>query len=385
MKRGISGVLKHHFVPHHGNKHTPHAISHGALFGYSVGMVGLKFLVLAAAIAFPAASLFSSAITPANIISLTNASRSSLGLTPLSENSRLDASAQAKAEDMLAHQYFAHTSPDGVTPWSWIKGQGYGYRYAGENLAVYYTQAEDVTAGWMASPTHRANIVDTRYTDIGVGVAQGEYNGYPSVFVVQHFGKPAGTESAPTPAPTPVAPAPAAEVPASEPEPSPEPEPQSIAVVTPVQNAYEVTVKNPEATAVTAKLGTDTVALKKTVAGEWVGTMPLNAAAIPSAGQELVVVSSGNGEQHVETAAIVAPTSSTQDMYAFGNTAPEAKVLGIPLGGLKDAVTQIYLLVIVLLSAILLVTLISKMHWKRLPLAAHVIGVVGIAIILMAI
>lgn len=329
-------------------------------------MVGLKFFVLAAAIALPAASLFSSAITPVNIISLTNASRSSLDLSTLSENALLDASAQAKAEDMLAHQYFAHTSPDGVTPWSWIKGKGYSYRYAGENLAVYYTEAEDVNAGWMASPTHRANIVDTRYTDIGVGVAQGEYNGYPAVFVVQHFGKPAGAPAIVEAIPTP-------------PE---EPAPKQEVAVTPVKDAYEIAVKNTEATAVTAQLGNKSIALKKTVAGEWTGTVPVNVDAVPSAGQELLVVASGGSEQRVESAAILAPNSTTQDMYAFGEKTPEAKVFGIKLGGLNDQVTRIYLLSIAVLATLLLVTLISKMHWKRLPLAAHALGVIGIAVLL---
>lgn len=370
--KGIKGFLKNHFVPHHGNKHTPHVLSHGALFGYSVGMVGLKFVVLATAIALPAASLYSSAITPNNIISLTNSSRTSLSLTQLVENYRLDASAQAKAEDMLAHQYFAHTSPDGVTPWSWIKGQGYYYQNAGENLAVYFTQAEDVTAGWMASPTHRANIVDTRYTDIGVGVAQGEYNGYPAIFVVQHFGEPvvvAAVLSDQTRLN----------------KPTEEPLPIETTVVTPAKASYHISVKNTEATAVSAQLGTVSVPLKKSVAGEWTGSVPVNTKTIPNSGQELMVIASDNNEQKVESAAIIAPTSTTQDLYAFGSSQPEAKVFGIKLGGLNDSVTKVYLIAIIFLSSLLLITLIAKMHWRRLPLAAHVLGVIGIAIILMAI
>ncbi len=367
VKKSQKRLIKDLFIPHHGNKHTPHLISHGALFGYSVGLVLVKFFALAAAIALPAASLYSSAITPHNIISLTNSSRSSLELTPLTENVKLASSAQAKAEDMLANQYFAHTSPSGTTPWSWIKNSGYAYKYAGENLAVYYTQAEDVTAGWMASPTHRNNIVDTRYTDIGIGVAQGEFNGYPSIFVVQHFGKPATQ--------------PIIEAP----QPPTEPTATQKIAVAPLKDAYVVSVANPTATAVTVQLGNKSIPLEKTVAGDWTGTVPVEPDSIPSSGQELMVVSAENDKQLVEAAAIVAPRSTTTDIYAFGNTAPKATIFGLKLGGLDDQVTKFYLIVITFLASLLLVSLFAKMHWERLPLAAHVLGVIGIAFILMSV
>ena len=159
---------------------------------------------------------------------------------------------------MLANQYFAHTSPAGVTPWSWFAKNGYSYKYAGENLAVYFTSAEDVYSGWLASPTHKANIIDPRYTEIGVGVAQGEYQGYPAIFVVQHFGYPknAGTLTAPsapkdtTGALTDIAIAPAAEptetqtaVLGENSESAPSSiEPGSV-VVTPNKESYSVSLK----------------------------------------------------------------------------------------------------------------------------------------------
>jgi len=333
-------------------------------------MVLLKFGALCIAIALPAASLYSSAITPINIISLTNASRSSLELPTLHENSLLDASAQAKAEDMLANQYFAHTSPAGLTPWSWIKGGGYSYKYAGENLAVHYQEAEDVEAGWMASPTHRANIVDTRYTDIGVGVAQGEYEGFPAVFVVQHFGAPSAGE-----APAPSVLSEQIDLAASEP----------AVMVVPQKDSYSVAIKTPDASAVTAHLGTSSIALTKTDDNNWQGTLSANSNILSANGEQLTLIVTDKNGQNVESAAVVAPGSTAQDLYAFENKTPEAKVFGFSLAGLTDNVTQIYLITIAILAALLFITLMAKMHWKRIPLAAHVFAVIGIAVVLMAI
>ncbi len=334
-------------------------------------MVLLKFVMLSAAIALPAASLFSSAITPTNIISLTNQTRTSLSLPPLHENADLDRSAQQKADDMLAHQYFAHNSPSGVTPWSWIKGAGYTYHYAGENLAVYFTQAEDVEAGWMASPTHRANIVDTRYNDIGVGVAEGTYNGYPAVFVVQHFGAPAGSPTAP---PT--------ETYISATKSTPPPDIN----VTPTKNAYEVSLVSNNVTEASAHLGVSSVNLKQTSANTWQGSVPYDANTIPKNGDQLLVATKTGTEEAVTPVALVAPGATTPDMYAFESHSPQVKVLGIfSVNNLQDHVRQIYLGSIVFLSFMLIITLIAKMHWKRLPLAAHVLAVIGIAVLLMVI
>ena len=128
-----------------------------------------------------------------------------------------------KANDMAANGYFAHVGPGGKTPWQWISASGYQYQYAGENLAVRFIDSKDVVGAWMESPTHRANIVKPVYTQIGVGVAEGMYEGQPATYVVQYFGTPksnavaaasaaaatparTGAATAPVPAPTPAAP-----------------------------------------------------------------------------------------------------------------------------------------------------------------------------------
>lgn len=131
-----------------------------------------------------------SAILPAVIVDLTNDERDGGSLGTLHRNETLDRAAQMKAEDMARHGYFAHYSPDGVSPWHWFNQVSYNYVHAGENLAVHFTDSENVVEAWMESPTHRANIMNGNYTEIGVGTARGEYKGVPTVFVVQLFGTP---------------------------------------------------------------------------------------------------------------------------------------------------------------------------------------------------
>ena len=129
-----------------------------------------------------------SSITPTSIISLTNQERSSLGLNSLDNNSKLAAAALAKANDMFEKQYWDHFGPNGETPWQFIRGAGYNYVYAGENLAKGFRTSEGVHEAWMASPTHKANIVSANYKDIGVAVVDGILQGKQTTLVVQMFG-----------------------------------------------------------------------------------------------------------------------------------------------------------------------------------------------------
>ncbi len=136
-----------------------------------------------------------STILPAVIVDLTNKERDTESLGTLKRNDVLDAAAKLKAEDMAQYEYFAHYSPTGVSPWHWFDAVSYDYVNAGENLAVHFTDSSDVVDAWMDSPTHRANIMNGNYTEIGVGTAKGEYKGFPTVFVVQLFGTPAAQAS----------------------------------------------------------------------------------------------------------------------------------------------------------------------------------------------
>lgn len=130
---------------------------------------------------------------------LTNEARTDEHLGTLTENELLARGAQMKAEDMAEKGYFAHVGPDGSAPWKWFTEAGYQYQYAGENLAVNFTESENVVAAWMNSPAHRANILRQEFTEIGIGIATGTHKGKKAVYVVQFFGKPAAGVLAPTP------------------------------------------------------------------------------------------------------------------------------------------------------------------------------------------
>jgi uncharacterized protein YkwD len=116
------------------------------------------------------------------------------GLVALTENTELDRSAEIKMKDMFAKQYFEHVSPSGVSVSDLANTVGYEYVTIGENLALgdFATDKELVDA-WMASPGHRANILNKRYTEIGVAVGRGSYQGRQVWLAVQHFGAPKST------------------------------------------------------------------------------------------------------------------------------------------------------------------------------------------------
>ena len=166
------------------------------------------------AVLWQSSSWLVSTVLPAVVVQLTNEERATNHAAPLQRSATLDAAAKLKAEDMAKNEYFSHFSPTGVSPWHWFDEAGYIYAYAGENLAIHFTDSSEVVEAWMNSPTHRENIVNGVYTEIGVGTAKGTYEGYDTVYVVQLFGTPA----VPPPAPMPASP-----TPVFEPEPVPAP------------------------------------------------------------------------------------------------------------------------------------------------------------------
>lgn len=132
-----------------------------------------------------------SAIYGSVLVGLTNKDRATQNISELKVNPLLEKAAQAKADDMAKNGYFSHNTPDGKTPWYFIKESGYKYVYAGENLAVNFVDSDEVHKAWMNSPTHRLNIVNPRYTEIGIATSTGTYKGRAAIFVVQMFGTPA--------------------------------------------------------------------------------------------------------------------------------------------------------------------------------------------------
>ena len=124
------------------------------------------------------------------VIKITNETRLTHNLPALKPNTKLDLAASDKLNDMAIKEYFSHVSPTGTDPWYWIKNSQYNYSVAGENLAIGFVTANDTIQGWLNSPSHRANLLNNGYTEIGVAVKSVEINDREGVLVVQMFGKP---------------------------------------------------------------------------------------------------------------------------------------------------------------------------------------------------
>lgn len=97
--------------------------------------------------------------------------------------------AEEHARDMLLHNYFAHEDHSGSSPAQRVTAVGYRYRIVGENIAFGPENAAEAVAGWIASPEHCENLMDTRFTDSGVAYAASS-SGPPRIYWVQDFGTP---------------------------------------------------------------------------------------------------------------------------------------------------------------------------------------------------
>ena len=195
MNKKIKSFLLNLFTPRYSNNYRAKILSPGA----SALLVGL-LLFTQSAINFitltkPGVLGYSSDITPEKIVALTNAEREKLGLSQLQVSPLLSEAAERKAADMFAFDYWAHISPSGRTPWSFFKEVGYSYTVAGENLAKDFSNPDSVVQAWMKSPTHKDNIVDGRFSDIGVAVVDGTLNGVQTTLVVQLFAAPVNAVS----------------------------------------------------------------------------------------------------------------------------------------------------------------------------------------------
>lgn len=182
--------LSHYFLPHPDNNHRALLLqpSFLALF-IAVYLLNQSF-IKSFTIAKPGVLGYSSEITVSKVLTQTNNERISLGLPELTFNSTLSQSATLKANDMFANNYWAHTSPTGLSPWDFFKTAGYEYSVAGENLAKDFYDTESLMKAWMNSPTHRENIVKDKYKEIGISVVNGVLDGVKTTLVVQHFGTP---------------------------------------------------------------------------------------------------------------------------------------------------------------------------------------------------
>ena len=131
-------------------------------------------------------------LTSDGVVKYANIERIKEGRAELDINEKLNASAKIKLDDMFKEQYFEHTSPEGFTISDLGQEVGYDYILLGENLAMGdFKDDRALVLAWMESPKHRENILNNRYTEIGVAVGQGMYDGKMTWLAVEHFGRPA--------------------------------------------------------------------------------------------------------------------------------------------------------------------------------------------------
>lgn len=193
-KQPIHKTLRHHakhlLVPHKGNEYRPHLIRW-------TGLVGVVVVVLILQLSYGFMSTGKlevlgreSHVTVSGLFDFTNQERVKDKLEPLTLSDQLNKAAFLKAQDMFVNNYWAHESPSGVTPWKWLADVDYSYDVAGENLAKNFVDASSTIDAWMASPTHRANILGDKYTQAGFAVAEGVLNGKSTTLVVAYYGLP---------------------------------------------------------------------------------------------------------------------------------------------------------------------------------------------------
>lgn len=186
----VHHAVKHLFIPHEGNEYKPHffrEVSIIILLVVSIFLLGASF----GSSFFIHKTVLGSSVASSVLVDLTNNSRIAYNEQPLTLNTKLQHAAFLKGQDMSKFGYFAHESPTGVTPWYWFKQADYTFLYAGENLAINFTESNDVESAWMASPKHKENILNTNFREIGIATVEGLFQGNPTTFVVQMFGTPA--------------------------------------------------------------------------------------------------------------------------------------------------------------------------------------------------
>ncbi len=413
---GQGGSLRHrawwhardHFVPHARNNFQPHLLHHRTLTVLSLLLITAKIVGLSAVEFAQPTGVDASQITQSSVLELTNQSRVSAGLPALGYSTVLERVAQKKAEDMASRQYFSHTTPDGKTPWSFFESVGYAYQSAGENLAVHFMDVEPLQDAWMNSPGHRANILSSKFTEMGVGMAKGMFEGYESMFVVEAFGLPAvqkqpevykQASAALAPAPTSVQaqavqkqpstwkPAPAmakaAEEKLVEVLPTPAQDFTISAVdIRPTDNSeFYISVAAPTTAAkVWLTYGQASTLLVPTSSGEWVGTVPAEKLrGVPV----LVRAMHLDGREALYQVGTLEPSFAAGHQAVVGEVhAANITVLGqkVSLGGIEN---KIYLAVIALLLTALIIGIAVHRHMQHLQLIANTSFVVFFAALLL--
>src|SRR3989344_1270984 len=184
----LAYTISHFFYPRFSNNHKAKLLHTSSLFLLSLFLI-LYQLILQT---FPLTGLkilgYAANIQPSQAILLANEKRQEAGFSALNYSPVLEQAARSKGEHMLNYDYWSHVAPDGTDPWVFFIQAGYKYRYAGENLARDFSNPQSTIDAWMASPSHRENILSAKYQEIGVAVVEGDLSGIETTIIVQLFG-----------------------------------------------------------------------------------------------------------------------------------------------------------------------------------------------------
>lgn len=174
------------FVPQRNNHYRPHLVRRYGLLVVMAVAIGLQFGYNYTKTGYVLGRVTN--VTPAGLLASTNGERAEHDLTPLRMNSQLTEAAAAKAQDMLQQGYWDHNAPDGTEPWTWIDQAGYTYSKAGENLARNFSSSSAAVGAWMNSTSHRDNVLNAAYQDVGFAIESGELEGKPTTVIVAFYG-----------------------------------------------------------------------------------------------------------------------------------------------------------------------------------------------------
>ena len=158
----MKDFLHHLFFPRESNNHRAKLLHHKSLLFVIVFFLFVEILLSGVKQNYQQVLGSTTDISSQKLFLLTNKEREQNGLTPLVFNETLSKAALLKANYMFTNNYWAHNAPDGTTPWVFIKQVGYEYTYAGENLARGFATSDDVVKAWMASPTHKENMLSSK-------------------------------------------------------------------------------------------------------------------------------------------------------------------------------------------------------------------------------
>ena len=184
----LTYTLVHYLYPHTSNNQKPRLLHTSNLFLLSILLIAYQVILQVLPLAGVKILGYASNIPPDEVIHLTNIKRQEAGVADLQYSAVLAQAARAKGEHMLANNYWSHIAPDGTEPWKFFIDSGYKYRYAGENLARDFSDPGSAISAWMASPSHKDNMLSGKYKEIGVAVVEGDLNGVETTIIIQLFG-----------------------------------------------------------------------------------------------------------------------------------------------------------------------------------------------------